>query len=423
MGRRGISNTVRFSKQLPCVQLFHKRYNSVHMNQKTKELWLIPAVISFGTGIVLGVVFLYITAWATGATLRVPFTLGWIKSVFEVQIPLWGVLLFGAATAIVTPYFREYKTSWSLHGPKKHHELPEPKITQQAAATLHSTEQSDVTITHQLRIPTVEGTLLFESPELFAVRLSTFGSPQLRGIQLQIENYRLTSVHQVRIVLASASSFDVRHQDFREPAVSGQMFSRPNPIRPSGSGQTIPLIWKEARWPGLVTGENNLIRQLGWPENDKSEIETWKLSLRVQVFDVTQNAHGQSISLGDLPFEAVVDWERNSNVFRLKKFNMELPLSVSGFPESGEDGTHREIMRHIMCGQDQLLSYTTTRDGFPGTRFLVVRARPSQPPQSVETPDREAANAKWVEWYLEWKKQGFGGASGTGLDGAPPFES
>jgi hypothetical protein len=53
--------------------------------------------------------------------------------------------------------------------------------------------------------------------------------------------------------------------------------------------------------------------------------------------------------------------------------------------------------------------------------LLVVRNRPNQQPQSCETPDRDEANARWIEWYQEWKKKGFGGASGTGLFGEPPF--
>lgn len=93
----------------------------------------------------------------------------------------------------------------------------------------------------------------------------------------------------------------------------------------------------------------------------------------------------------------------------------------SAFPLNGEDGTHREIVKYIMYGQDQLLAYKTTRDGFPGTRFLIVRARPNQDPQTVDTPDQASANAKWNQWYSEWKKEGFSGAFGNGLDGAPPF--
>ena len=85
------------------------------------------------------------------------------------------------------------------------------------------------------------------------------------------------------------------------------------------------------------------------------------------------------------------------------------------------DGVTKTTAKYNMCGRDQLLAYRTTREGFPGTRYLVVRNRPNQEPQSRETPDRDEANAIWNEWYQEWKKKGFGGASGTGLSGEPPF--
>ena len=96
------------------------------------------------------------------------------------------------------------------------------------------------------------------------------------------------------------------------------------------------------------------------------------------------------------------------------------PSAVT-LPTGTSDGVTKTIAKYVMQGQDQLLAYTTTREGLPGTRFLVVRNRPNQQPQSCETPNRDEANARWNEWYQEWKNKGFGGASGTGLFGEPPF--
>jgi hypothetical protein len=97
------------------------------------------------------------------------------------------------------------------------------------------------------------------------------------------------------------------------------------------------------------------------------------------------------------------------------------PPPVVTLPTGNSDGVTKTIAKYIMYGQDQLLAYRTTREGFPGTRFLVVRNRPNQQPQSCETPNCDEANARWNEWYQEWKKKGFGGASGTGLLGELPF--
>lgn len=92
-------------------------------------------------------------------------------------------------------------------------------------------------------------------------------------------------------------------------------------------------------------------------------------------------------------------------------------------PATTSDGVSKIAIKYIMRGHDQLLAYEVTRAGFPGKRFLVVRNRPNQNPQSFETADSANANARWQVWFQEWRQQpgGFGGASGTGLDGKPPW--
>jgi hypothetical protein len=203
--------------------------------------------------------------------------------------------------------------------------------------------------------------------------------------------------------------------------VSGQVFNRPDVIRASGSGRPITLLWKESRWESIVTGDNNIVRPLAWPENDKSQVERWKISLRVLAFEQKKNVHDNLVPLREVPIDMIVTWDKEHNNFALEHLPAK-PPTVPGYPESGEDGTSRKIVRYIMCGPDQLLAYTTTRQNLPGARFLVIRVRPDREPQTLESADRSVANAQWGEWYLEWKKHGFGGASGTGLDGAPPFD-
>lgn len=87
------------------------------------------------------------------------------------------------------------------------------------------------------------------------------------------------------------------------------------------------------------------------------------------------------------------------------------------------DGVTKVLKRNIMCPtQGQLLAFETTRFGFPGTRYLVERhIRGESQPRYKLTPSADEANAQWFEWYDEMKKNGFGGCSGTGLDGTRPF--
>ena len=67
----------------------------------------------------------------------------------------------------------------------------------------------------------------------------------------------------------------------------------------------------------------------------------------------------------------------------------------------------------------------TTRIGLAGIRYLVERYIPGeQAPRYKLTPNKDEANAQWFEWYDEIKRSnngGFGGCSGTGLDGQRPF--
>lgn len=307
----------------------------------------------------------------------------------------------------------EIRSSRSVH--------PQSPSKSVAAEMLTAKVQSEPVTPKLAMTPAAAGSLVFESPDLIAARVATFESSGVRGVQLQVENYRLTAIHQVRVVLAAASSFDARHQAYREPTVSGQAFNRPDAIRASGSGRPITLLWKESRWNSIVTGESNIVHPLGWPENDKSDVERWKISLRVLAFEQKKNAHGNFLPLRELPIDIIVTWDRERNTFALEEVPV-MPPEVPGHPENGEDGTSRNIVRYIMRGPDRLLAYTTTRQNLPGSRFLVIRARPDLEPQTLETADRAVANAQWGEWYLEWKRDGFGGASGNGLDGAPPFE-
>jgi hypothetical protein len=407
------------------------------MDQKTREQWFIPIIISLATGILFVIISLYINAWATGVSLRPPFTLGWIKSILLVRLPLWVFLLLVVVTAGVLLFLRERAKKKSASATSASEQRPANETKSGTIENSTAAQKSDEMRPSMLPIgqpPTAldpseppesafdDDSLVINSPDKFSVRISKVESETIRGIQLQIENYRLTSIHQIRVILFSACSFDSQHRAFREPCLTGQAFTPSDVIRPSCSGKPIPLVWKAAQWAGLVTGENNVVRQLLWPDRDKSDIERWKLSLRVLAFDRPANAAG-SAPLKELNTDIVVLWTRARNEFAIEK---PLPAQVFptlpvAFPLNGGDGMSRTIIRYIMCGQDQLLAYTTTREKLPGNRFLVVRTHPDKEPQSYETPDRDAANARWNEWYQEWKKRGFGGTSGNGLDGGLPF--
>jgi hypothetical protein len=82
----------------------------------------------------------------------------------------------------------------------------------------------------------------------------------------------------------------------------------------------------------------------------------------------------------------------------------------------------KQIVRYIMYGAEQLLAYNVTVPEAPA-RFLVQRLSPKHESKSLYTEDFEEANTQWNRWYKEWQKSptGFGGASGNGMDGKPPW--
>jgi hypothetical protein len=121
----------------------------------------------------------------------------------------------------------------------------------------------------------------------------------------------------------------------------------------------------------------------------------------------------------------VADWVRQQ-VLRLKPDPTPVELNLPPAPPPTElpaDGVTKKPVMYIMFGPNRLLAYETTRQGFPGTRFLVERHLPNEQPKYCDTPNRDEANAQWRKWYEEWKAKpgGFGGASGTGLNGKPPW--
>lgn len=71
------------------------------MNQKTKELWVIPIVVALATGIPISAVFMFLTAWLTGVPIHNPLSLGWIRPALAAQLPVWMTLLIIAVAAIL----------------------------------------------------------------------------------------------------------------------------------------------------------------------------------------------------------------------------------------------------------------------------------------------------------------------------------
>jgi membrane protein implicated in regulation of membrane protease activity len=75
------------------------------MNQRTKDLWVIPIVISLATGIVLGAIFMFLGPWLTGTSIHPSFSLRWLKLALFVFLPVWVTLVVLLVTVILAGLF------------------------------------------------------------------------------------------------------------------------------------------------------------------------------------------------------------------------------------------------------------------------------------------------------------------------------
>lgn len=57
------------------------------MNQRTRDLWVIPSIIALATGIPLGAGFLFLGLWLAGTPIKPAFSLGWLKAALLTSLP------------------------------------------------------------------------------------------------------------------------------------------------------------------------------------------------------------------------------------------------------------------------------------------------------------------------------------------------
>jgi hypothetical protein len=71
------------------------------MQQKTKELWVIPIIITLGTGIPLTLLGL----WLSGTPIHPSFSFSWMKVALSASLPMWVTLAVVLVAAILTGLF------------------------------------------------------------------------------------------------------------------------------------------------------------------------------------------------------------------------------------------------------------------------------------------------------------------------------
>jgi hypothetical protein len=62
------------------------------VNQRTKELWVIPTIIALATGMPIGAGFMFLGLWLVGTPIHPSFSLGWLKLALSASLPVWVTL-------------------------------------------------------------------------------------------------------------------------------------------------------------------------------------------------------------------------------------------------------------------------------------------------------------------------------------------
>jgi len=75
------------------------------MNQRAKELWLIPTIIALATGIPLGACFMFLGQWLAGTPIHPSFSLGWVKLGLFASLPVWVTLVVLLVTVVFAGLF------------------------------------------------------------------------------------------------------------------------------------------------------------------------------------------------------------------------------------------------------------------------------------------------------------------------------
>jgi hypothetical protein len=161
--------------------------------------------------------------------------------------------------------------------------------------------------------------LIIKTPDDLTVRIRHYQFQETRGLTLVVDNNRLNPIHQIRIIIADAQSFDLYHNAYRQGSnFSAAVVAAPNVIQPSCSSNPIPLIRKETSNKSLLAGDD-FSHAMVWPEKDTSEVERWRFTLRVMATTSPRISSEKSLHLKELFANIVLFWDRARNEFEVER--------------------------------------------------------------------------------------------------------
>jgi hypothetical protein len=161
--------------------------------------------------------------------------------------------------------------------------------------------------------------LIIKAPDDLTMRIRHYQFQETRGLTLIVDNNRLNAVHQIRVIVADAQSFDLRHDAYRQGSnFAAAVVTKPNAIQPSCSSSPILIVRKEPSNKSLLAGDD-FSHAMVWPENDTSEIERWRFTLRVIATTLPRNASEKALPLKELFANIVLFWDKANNEFAIEQ--------------------------------------------------------------------------------------------------------
>jgi hypothetical protein len=134
--------------------------------------------------------------------------------------------------------------------------------------------------------------LLVCSADDFTVHITRYTADQTKGLLVVVSNERLSAISPFRLRFLQARSFDGRHGDFRQNSLNAFSGLSRQPIQPSCNSEAMALIRKlQSRY--MLVGNDDQ-HPPTWPENAKSPVHKWLLTIDVFVQTVARSNEQQT---------------------------------------------------------------------------------------------------------------------------------
>jgi hypothetical protein len=123
----------------------------------------------------------------------------------------------------------------------------------------------------------------------------------------------------VLITLFSAQSFSSYQGDFRDGyGFKAARFPYQGNITSSSSSLPVWIVRRDPSRGGLLAADDDT-HEMNWPDNDKAEIQRWRIKLGLTAETVPPGSGTSARGLTTQPFHIIVSWNPTTNEFFVEK--------------------------------------------------------------------------------------------------------